>query len=374
MKKVILSLIAVAAMVSIAQAAPFQTLGMLRTPDAYVLPNMAFEGLFVGYYRNIKAPAPQTDEEKKAYEGWFPYAMIGGGILNRAELGVFLGDYTKADHLTYFFNAKIKIIEETLRVPQLSVGMDNILSPDKGSRSQDLDSLDAFGTNPEKDSYEAYSPYVVASKQAVFAGIPWMFNAGFGMNRFNGQVYRSRIFNGFFTSVEMSPLRDLTLQGEFDGEDFNAGIKYSYKNFGAKLGLASVEDWAKDTAYKDNIRVGIGLSYLFDKYAEAKRRPDLARFEEQKEQTDASDVVTGEELPDGTVTPSGEVVASNTKPSANLTTPGLATGSSTGYKELSPEVQDLMKELQTLKAEREKAQKAMDELRQWINELKKSKN
>ena len=34
MKKVILSMIVLVAVFSIAQAAPFQTLGMLRTPDA----------------------------------------------------------------------------------------------------------------------------------------------------------------------------------------------------------------------------------------------------------------------------------------------------------------------------------------------------
>jgi len=41
MKKIILMAIAVVAVISSVQAAPFQTLGMLRTPDAYVLPNKA---------------------------------------------------------------------------------------------------------------------------------------------------------------------------------------------------------------------------------------------------------------------------------------------------------------------------------------------
>ncbi|MDD4310105.1 MAG: hypothetical protein PHO32_06965, partial [Candidatus Cloacimonetes bacterium] len=275
MKKLILCLIALAAMFSIAQAAPFQTLGMLRTPDAYVLPHLAFEGMFVGYYRDVRAPAPQTEEQKKAYKNWFPYAMIGGGILDRAELGVFLGDYTKEDDLTYYFNAKVKIIEETLRMPQISVGMDNILSP-MGGKSQDLEPTEAFATHPDRESYEAFSPYAVASKQVIFAGIPWMLNGGFGMNRFIGQVTRSRIFNGLFASLEINPIQDLAILGEFDGEDFNAGVKYSVGNWGAKVGFSAVEDWAKDTKYKKNLRVGIGISYLFDKYAEAKRRrPDL---------------------------------------------------------------------------------------------------
>jgi hypothetical protein len=53
--------------------------------------------------------------------------------------------------------------------------------------------------------------------------------------------------------------------------------------------------------------------------------------------------------------------------------PGLTTQGSAAYKELSPEVQDLMKERQVLREERQKAQQAMDELRKWIQDLKQQK-
>ncbi|MDY0151644.1 MAG: hypothetical protein RBS43_05175 [Candidatus Cloacimonas sp.] len=379
MRKVILCIIALAAMFSLVEAAPFQTLGMLRTPDAYVLPHKAAEILLVGYYRDVAHPSPVTDGHK----GWFPYGMVGVGILDRVELGFFAGDNTEKDGLVYFMNAKVKVLEEGLRIPQISVGMDNIFSPVPKHGVQFLNSNEAFSTHPDADSYEYYSPYIVGSKQAVLMGIPWMFNLGVGTNRFVGQVARSKLFNGVFSSIEMSPLRDLTIQGEYDGEDFNAGIKYSIKNWGIKVGASALEDLAKNNGYEDNLRMAVGLSYLFDKYAEAKRRPDLMKFaaealpEDIYTYQDETAPVVNEEgivIPPTDIFeigPDGEVVSSST----SLQTPGLVTqGSGEAYKELSPEVQDLLKELTALKDERKKAQQAMDELRKWIQELKKPKN
>jgi len=383
MRKVILCAILLAAMFSVAQAAPFQTLGMLRTPDAYVLPHKAAEFLLVGYYRNVIYPANATQDQKDASKGLFPYGMIGVGILDRIELGLFAGDVTKADGMVYFLNAKVKIIEETLRIPQISVGMDNILSPMPKHGTQYLTATEGYATHPDADCYEPYSPYVVASKQAVFIGLPWMFNLGIGSNRFVGQVPRSRMFTGLFTSAEMAPTDDLALQAEYDGEDFNVGIKYSYKNFGIKLGAAAIEDLAKNTEYKNNLRIGLGLSYLFDKYAEAKRRPDLGRYASQGLPEGEEVVEIGTTPETGLVVPptvtggdvvvvpptgTGEVAVGT---GTQLQTPGLVTQGSSGYKELSPEVQDLLAELKALKEERQKAQQAMDDLRKWIQELKK---
>lgn len=381
MKKIILTVVALVAVLGIAQAAPFQTLGMLRTPDAYVLPNKAAEFILVGYYRDVAAPKPLTEDAKDASKGLFPYTMIGVGILDRVELGLFLGDYTSLDGLVYYLNAKVKIIEETLRIPQVSVGMDNILSPVPKHGIQYLSPTDDFSQHPDAACYEPYSPYAVASKQAVFLGIPWMFNAGIGSNRFVGQAARARYFNGLFMSAEMSPIRDLSLQGEFDGEDLNVGAKYSYKNFGFKVGVSALEDWFKDSDYKDNFRVAFGVSYLFDKYAEAKRRPDLGLYASHGK-TPAAETGTVEtpiqtEIqvpPTATNTKpeagSGVATGTGTGTGTQLQTPGLVTPGTTGYQQLSPEVQDLLKELNMLKTERQKAQQAMEELRKWIEELK----
>ena len=51
-----------------------------------------------------------------------------------------------------------------------------------------------------------------------------------------------------------------------------------------------------------------------------------------------------------------------------VTTPGIVEASA--YKELSPEVKDLLAELRLLREERQKAQKALEDLRKWLQELK----
>jgi len=382
MRKVILSVIVIAAMFGLLEAAPFQTLGMLRTPDAYVLPHMAGEILLVGYYRDIAKPVQ--------YDGFSPYMMAGIGIMDRVELGLFIGDKVEDEPLVYFLNVKAKILQETSLLPQLSVGMDNILSPIGETSVEDLNPGDDFYTHPDKAGYEIFSPYVVASKQAVALGMPWMFNVGFGAHRFTGQAARARILNGFFVSAEMSPIKNLALQGEFDGQDINAGIKYSWKNWGFKVGAQALEDFTKDNGYEDNLRIAFGVSYLFDKFAEAKRRPDLRSYakDEHLEEPYVVDLGTASEaevispadkaIVDQQVVPTppasrpGEVAAS---PGSTIETPGYAEGASSSTQaQLSPEVRDLLEELRELRTEREKAQKSLDDLRAWIEQLKQERN
>lgn len=390
MKKVILSVIVIAAMFSLLQAAPFQTLGMLRTPDAYVLPHRAAEFMLAGYYRDVAKPVK--------YDGFVPYMMAGVGLFDHVELGMFVGEKIKDEPLMYFLNLKFKVLQETPRFPQLAIGMDNIFSPVTTHSVADggLVAGDDFFEHPDKAAYEYYSPYAVASKQAVVFGMPWMFNMGVGANRFIGQVSRSRIFNGIFMSAEMSPIRNLALQGEYDGHEFNAGVKYSWKNWGFKVGAQALEDLAKDNGYEDNLRVAFAVSYLFDKYAEAQRRPDLSRYAMGSDLEDPYIVDLGTVPPEegvvipptgGVIPGTGEVVVvppttgttpgsvAVVTPGTTLETPGLAgTGGSTNYSQLSPEVRDLLAELRQLREEREKAQKSLDDLRSWIQELKANRN
>jgi hypothetical protein len=394
MKKVILSVIVIATMFSLLQAVPFQTLGMLRTPDAYVLPHRAAELMLAGYYYDVAKPVD--------IDGFAPYMMAGVGLFDRVELGMFVGDKVEDEPLVYFLNLKFKVLQETPRLPQLAIGMDNIFSPvtTHGVHDGGLVPGDDFYAHPDKAAFEYYSPYAVASKQAVVFGMPWMFNLGIGSNRFVGQVGRSRIFNGLFASAEFSPIRDLAIQGEYSGHDFNAGLKYTWKNWGFKVGASAIEDLAKDNGYEDNLRLGFAVSYLFDKYAEAQRRPDLSRYAmdsdlEEPYVVDLGTVPpeegvvippTGEEVPGtgevvvipptGTTpeTPgTGEVAV--VTPGTTLETPGLSgTGGSTNYAQLSPEVRSLLDELKQLREEREKAQKSLDDLRSWIQELKANRN
>ena len=420
MRKVIFSALVLASMVGMLFGAPFQTLGMLRTPDAYVLPHKAAEILLVGYYRDVVKPAG-VDMDK--FGKFVPYGMLGVGLGDRAELGLFAGDKV------FYLNAKLKLIEETLRIPQLAVGVDNILSGVQYHRAQDPHPGWYYENHPDKTDYEYWSPYVVGSKQVVIGKTNWMFNLGVGSNRFTGQVPRSRIFNGMFYSVEFSPFKDFYIQGEYSGHDFQAGLKYTIDNFGIRVGAQAIEDLAKDNGYEDNFRVALGVSYLFDKYAKAKRRPDIVELAKaaygidepfidvpepevvitEPEITVPEVVVTEPEItvPEVVVTEpeitepevvviepeitEPEVVVIEpeiTEPEVVVTEPkpGDVTGEISlggieftggdinvqggSYKELSPEIKDLLEELRLLREEREKAQKALLDLRGWLKELK----
>lgn len=370
MKKLVLSLVVIAALFGILEAVPFQTLGMLRTPDAYVLPHKAAEFALVGYYRDVVLPVVADDPSI--------YFMAGVGLVDRVELGIFLGDKVD-DDFVYFLNAKVKVLDETLKLPQITVGMDNIFSPVPSSTTSQKPG-DDFYNHPDKSAYEAYSPYAVASKQAVLVGVPWMFNLGIGANRFAGQASRARVFNGLFTSIEISPFRNFYIQGEYSGHDFNAGIKYAYNNWGVKLGMSAIEDLTKDNGYEDNLRIALGLTYLMDQFAEAKRsngRPNpweyaSAGFED--DQYIGQPVAT-----DGTVRPTlpstGKPVESGGQTVAGVTdtgfeAPGLSSGSSASYSQVTPEINELLAELKQLRDQRQKAQKSLDELRLWIQQLK----
>ena len=328
-------------MLSIAEGAPFQTMGMLRTPDAYVLPNKAAEAQFIYYMR--KGKANDWDLEH------VPYGMLSVGILDRIELGVFAGDNVA------FGNVKLKLIKETLKIPQLSIGLENIFSRVPSHYYDESVIVD----NPDRAYYEAYSPYAVISKQVVIGGVHTMLNLGGGMNRFVGQVPRSRNFSGMFASVEVSPVRNFFMQGEYDGQDFNVGAKYTYRNFSFKLGYQALENLAKKSegnGYDKDLRVAAGISYLFDRYAKDKRRPDLyeyAKTDDLKPIDDGTGIDTGDVAVnvDGTTGTGSSVVGSRPK-------------------ELSPEMNDLLAELRRLRAEREKAQGALDDLRKWIESTK----
>lgn len=381
MKKVILSVIVLAAVIGIIEAAPFQTMGLLRTPDAYVIPHKSAQLVLAGYYRNVEKPS-YVDMDKN---GLNFYGMLGVGLFDRVQMDFFGGDYV------YFLNAKVKLLQETPKFPQIAIGMDNIFSPINRRRAQDYrpyyywdpeqqvivhspirDSLNlGWIDHPDKTDYEHFSPYIVASKQVVMGGIDWMFNAGFGSNRYTGQVPRSRFFSGFFTSVEISPWDNFAIQGEYDGKDFNAGLKYSYKNFGIRLGAEAVEDMAKGSegnGYENNLRIALGLSCLFDRYSDknATIRPDLSLYATSIGTEPV--VVTTEPVavaPTESGKPSEVAIVT---PGTQLPTPGIVEASA--YKELSPEVKDLLAELRLLREERQKAQKALEDLRKWLQELK----
>jgi len=270
MKQVILILFVLSALTAVSEAAPLQTLGGLRTSDAYLIPHRSVKVTLVGYYRNVERPS-YVDQDKN---GLHFYGMVGVGMFDWAEVAFFGGDYV------YFFDAKLRLLKESKYIPQIAVGMDNILSPVNRRRSQDYrpywdpeigdegapssvyDPHDlGWIDHPDKVDYEYFSPYFVFSKE-VYIGVE--LSMGMGANSFTGTV--PSMLSGVFASVEVRPFDEISFMGEYDGKDFNAGIKYSYRNLDVRLGAEAVEDLAKGSegnGYENNLRLALGLAYEF---------------------------------------------------------------------------------------------------------------
>ena len=82
MKQVILILFVLSALTAVSEAAPLQTLGGLRTPDAYLIPHRSVKVTLVGYYRNVERPS-YVDQDKN---GLHFYGMVGVGMFDWAEV------------------------------------------------------------------------------------------------------------------------------------------------------------------------------------------------------------------------------------------------------------------------------------------------
>lgn len=326
MKKVILCLVVMAALFSGLNANPFTLTGELRAPDAYILPNLAAKVQLTSYLRKEES-APDTDFEASVF------GMLQVGVLNRIELGLMGGDDI------VFGNIKVKLIEETIAYPQVAIGVDNLFSKVATDAVKNPPS-GSMADNPDKCYYERNSLYLVASKQMVLRGVLGLpelsavLSGGFGRNRFVGQVTRSDQFEGFFVSSELSPMPDLYLFGEIDGHNLNLGAKYNWKNFAAKVGyLGAEESWKKDNP---NHRFALGISYVYDKHADARRRPDMISSPIQGGAGDA----TREQI-------------------------GRSGGAS------ATSANDLFEELKRLRESREQAQKVLEELRKQLQDLEK---
>ncbi len=351
MKKLILSVFVLVAIVGMVQGAPIQTMGSLRTPDAYVIPHKSAHITLVGYYRNV-------DEEE-----FIPYGMLGLGLFNRIQLDGFAGDDV------YFMNAKVKLIPETLYFPQISVGMDNIFSTVNVQRAQDYNdpSEYSWADNPDKCDYEHYSPYVVASKQAVIGGLSCMFNLGGGANRFTGQSPRSRVFSGMFASLEVSPTKNLSLQSEFDGQDFNVGVKYSIGNYTFKVAAQAVENYAKNNGLENTHRIGVGITYLFDEFSKGKTTRPIIFKSDELEESEKELCANHETAP----CPECSDSLKSVELQPVLKTQSQIPVNSSIQKEFSPEYQILLEEIRALRGEQQQVQKEMEEIRNWLKELQK---
>jgi len=322
MRKIVISMILTLMIIGLLDSVPYTTMGQLRSPDAYVLPHKAAELTYTNYLR--RKTDSFTDLEQLEY---IPMGMLNFGIYDRVALGVWGGDKLG------FVNLKIKVIEETVSIPQVSVGIDNVFSPIRENSEKTVQRR--FNNNPEKGFYEKNSPYVVFSKSSVvkgMTGLPLLetvFSVGIGGNKFRGQHRIAKKFEGLFGSVSIKPEKNTSLTFENDGFNLNAGAQYSYRKFSFKISYVGLEE-------QENNRIGIGISYLFDKYADSKRRPSLL-MEEDSKTSSGSDVLKSPIK--------GRDINAN---------------------------RDLLEELKKLREQREQGQKLLEDIKKQLKEIEES--
>jgi hypothetical protein len=296
---------------------PYTTMGFVRTPDAYVLPHKTADITFNNYLRR----EDNSYTTNASYE-YIPNGMVNVGILDRIEVGAWGGDRIG------FANLKVKVIEETNMIPQFAVGIDNLFSPVNENSKTDHD----YNKNVDGCFYEKNSPYLVFSKTSVLKGMTGIkllestISLGVGRNKFIGQVSIAKRFEGIFGSITIKPQKNVAITMENDGFNLNAGAQYTYKNFAVKVAYVGIEE-------QENNRIGLGLSYFFDKFADAKRRPNLMMEDEN---------------------------ASN-KGTENIISP-VKGGDINANK-------DLLDELKKLREQREQTQKVLDDLKNQLKDI-----
>lgn len=231
-------------------AFPFANYGNVRVPDASVLPHLMAQISLNNYMY------PEHNERSDDYAyNWA--AAVNFGLFNYGEIGfVVSGDEI------YYGHIKGRLIRETLTLPDITIGIDNLFSevPTKHPFKDHGDIVDA-------GAYRRNSVYLAISKTTLFGGIPQLgdiptrVTIGAGTHRFQGTVKMSEQFAGVFGALQFEPFRNFNFITEIDGHNFNTGLKYNINNFAARVDLYRIEEWNRRDP-----KFGLTLSYTFDQY------------------------------------------------------------------------------------------------------------
>jgi hypothetical protein len=291
MKKYVIFLTLVLAL-TLLQAIPISNLGNIRVPNAYVMPGNMLTVSYGSYFGANDWHPSYANYDPELLDHKYQYywdGMINFGIANRVEIGGVV-----APHGLYMGNAKLKILEETVRLPAITIGADNLFSkvPAKCEFNYWKDIFEPY-------MYERNSFYGAITKSSVIRGLGFanyletVITLGVGNNRFVGQNEITHKAKGVFAALEIKPAPSWSIIAEMDGFNLNTGIKASYKNFNGQLSLIELEQF-------QSLRIGLNIGYTFDKYVTTKRPNVLFGLEGgQQEFAGRRTVTNPEELKQG---------------------------------------------------------------------------
>ncbi len=257
-------------------AIPYAVLGNINVPDAYILPSKMVEFSLVNYIVS-EATIPGVTEEVSGIsanpDSYEFAAAISFGLMNRFELGLVI-----SKHDLVYGNAKVKVLSESDKIPQISFGVENI-----GSKVDNFDEGYAYQAGKYYDFTDPRdliknSPYFVLSKSALLlTGIPQLKNLestvhfGIGTRRFKGTRTIVKNFSGMFGGIDVKPTRNFSVNVEFDSQNLNLGANVYYQNFTFRGCIYRLEDFFK-TKGTDNYgqKFAIGIKYTLDTFSDIK--------------------------------------------------------------------------------------------------------
>ncbi len=239
---------------------------LIDTPTAY----SASTSFSVGVNLSL------TTKEDSHPLDWNSY--IGIAALNRVDLGISL-----LTSKIISFEFKFKINQETNYMPAIAMGSKYIATYEwicPIGTGKDIIWDDDQSYNDMRTS-EQYSLFLVATKDIGPYGI---YNIGIGNGCFVGYGPRSRLFNsdvfskeyhsnavGIFWGAEILLLPHVFGLFDFDGRDFNMGIKI--RSYLLQLGISAskLEHRLKGSeAFYPRFAIGLNMnSFIFKKWSES---------------------------------------------------------------------------------------------------------
>jgi hypothetical protein len=251
---------------------PFSRPGLIDIPTATVLQHTEIElgGSFTAFsYEN----ADSISESDFAVAG-----HLEVGLFNRGQIGItWLGSAGLSG------NARVIVIRESIKVPAIAVGCQNIT----GEKNYEFfrDSNDSLYTYEENQNFAAY--IVLTKNLDYLSGIPMCINLGFGIGRFmqgkNADFDGiSNPVRGLFGGIDYHPVRNVSLMLEWDGRDASIGAEYTLNSNVRFLFAASeleqlVISDRNQSDVMQNVKISIGAEFTLGPFL---NRTTLEPFEE----------------------------------------------------------------------------------------------
>ncbi len=177
-----------------------------------------------------------------------------------------LGDYS--------LNGKLSFLEERETTPALAAGIDYVTYNQWISSVGNGNTIgfeDDVGYGAERPK-EAFSLFLVATKNIENLGVPFSATVGIGRGKFVGRGPTSKYTNsdiffdtthsvvfGVFAGVALKFTPNFSAIMEYDGRDGNLGLRYELNTFACNLALTHLEQLGSNGNIKPRIAFGIAL-------------------------------------------------------------------------------------------------------------------